>query len=65
VAQYHNRMPVVLEDSQFDDWKRGPPDQAADMMKPYSGEIEAWEVPAEVGNVKDNRPELIERVGLV
>ena len=65
VAQYHNRMPVVLEHSQFDDWMRGPPDQAAELMQPYGGEIEAWEVPAEVGNVKNNRPELMERVGLL
>jgi hypothetical protein len=37
---------------------------AAEMMKPYSGAIEAWEVGADVGNVKNNRPELMERVGL-
>jgi putative SOS response-associated peptidase YedK len=65
VAQYHNRMPVVLDDSQFDDWMRGTPDQAAALMKPYAGAIEAWEVGAEVRNVKNNRPELIERVGLL
>ena len=64
-AQYHDRMPVVLEDSQFDEWLRGTPDQAAEMMKPYAGEIEAWEVGAEVGNVKNNRPELMERAALL
>jgi putative SOS response-associated peptidase YedK len=64
VAQYHNRMPVVLDDSQFDDWMRDTPDQAATLMKPYAGAIEAWEVGAEVGNVRNNRPELVERVGL-
>jgi hypothetical protein len=42
-----------------------PATLGAEMMKPYAGEIEAWEVGAEVGNVKNNRPELIERVGLV
>jgi putative SOS response-associated peptidase YedK len=26
VAQYHNRMPVVLDDSQFDEWMRSTPD---------------------------------------
>jgi putative SOS response-associated peptidase YedK len=31
VAQYHNRMPVVLDDAQFD-WMRGTPDQAAEMI---------------------------------
>jgi|HubBroStandDraft_6_1064221.scaffolds.fasta_scaffold433893_1 hypothetical protein len=41
---------------------RGTPDQAAELMKPYAGAIEAWEVGAEAGNVKNNRPELMERV---
>jgi putative SOS response-associated peptidase YedK len=44
---------------------RGTPDQAAELMKPYAGAIEAWEVGAEAGNVKNNRPELMERVGLL
>src|SRR5260370_26404327 len=56
VAQYHNRMPVVLDDSQFDDWTRGTPDQAAALMKPYAAAIEAREVGAEVGNVNNNLP---------
>jgi putative SOS response-associated peptidase YedK len=38
---------------------------AAADVKPYAGEIEAWEVGAKVGNVKNNRPELMERVGLL
>jgi putative SOS response-associated peptidase YedK len=58
-------MPVVLEDSQFDEWMRGAPDLAATLMKPYAGAIDAWEVGAEVGNVRNNRPELVERVGLL
>jgi hypothetical protein len=52
LAQYHNRMPVVLDDSQFDDWMRGTPDQAAALIKPYAGEIETSQFGAEVGNVK-------------
>jgi putative SOS response-associated peptidase YedK len=62
--QYHDRMPVVLEEQQFDDWMRGPPELAARMMKPYGGAIEAWEVGSEVGNVKNNRRELMERAEL-
>jgi putative SOS response-associated peptidase YedK len=58
-------MPDVLDDSQFDDWMRGTPDQAAALRKPYAGEIEACEVGAELGNVKNSRPELMERVGLL
>jgi hypothetical protein len=38
--------------------------QAAPLMRHYAGAIEAWEVGAEVGNVKNNRPELMEQVGL-
>jgi len=30
---------------------------------PYPGTIEAWKVNADVGNVKNNRPELMERWG--
>jgi putative SOS response-associated peptidase YedK len=58
-------MPVVLDDSQFDDWMRDTPEEAAALMKPYAGTIEAWEVAAEVGNVRNNRPELMERVSLL
>jgi putative SOS response-associated peptidase YedK len=58
-------MPVVLDDSEFDDWMRGTPDQAAALMKPYAGAIEAWEVGPAVGNVKNNAPELMDRVGLL
>jgi len=60
-AAYHDRMPVVLGESQFEDWMRLPPEAAAGMMKPYAGEIAAWPVPKEIGNVRNNRPELMER----
>jgi putative SOS response-associated peptidase YedK len=35
------------------------------MMKPYTGALDIWEVAAEVGNVKNNRPELLDRVALL
>jgi putative SOS response-associated peptidase YedK len=44
---------------------RGTPDHAVALMAPHDGAIEAWEVSADVGNVRNNRPELIERVGLL
>jgi hypothetical protein len=34
------------------------------MMKPY-GAIEAWQVGPDVGNVRNNRPELLDRFALV
>ncbi len=61
-AKYHERMPLILEESQFDDWMRGPPELAAAMMKPYAGKLEVWAVSPDVGNVKNNRPELMEPV---
>jgi putative SOS response-associated peptidase YedK len=64
-APYHDRMPLVIEGGQFEDWMRGPPELAAEMMKPYAGAIDVWEVAREVGNVRNNKPELMERVGLL
>lgn len=64
-AAYHDRMPLVLGESQFEDWMRGPPELAAEMMKPYAGPIDVWEVSSDVGAVRNNRPELMQRVALV
>jgi putative SOS response-associated peptidase YedK len=64
VSAYHTRMPVVLDDSQFDEWMRATPDQAAKLMQPYAGGIDAWEVSSDVGNVRNNRPDLPEPVAL-
>jgi putative SOS response-associated peptidase YedK len=61
-ATYHDRMPLVLDESQFEDWMREPPERAAEMMEPYGGAIDVWQVPSDVGNVRNNRPELMERV---
>lgn len=62
---YHDRMPLVLEESQFEDWMRGPPELASPIMQPYGGVIDLWEVGAEVGNVRNNRPGLMERASLL
>jgi putative SOS response-associated peptidase YedK len=64
-AQYHDRMPLVLEEGQFEDWMRSPPEEASKMMQPYSGAVEAWEVSPDVGNVRNNRPDLMERAALL
>ncbi|MCW5734044.1 MAG: SOS response-associated peptidase [Enhydrobacter sp.] len=63
-SSYHDRMPVILEEDQFDDWMRSPPEIAAQIMKPYGGAIDVWEVGSDVGNVRNNRPDLMERVAL-
>jgi putative SOS response-associated peptidase YedK len=53
-----------LAHPRFDDWTRGTPDQAAALMGPYAGALDAWEVGAEVGNVKNIRPEKGKRLSL-
>lgn len=40
---------------------RLPADAAAEMMKPYGGAIDVWPVGRDVGNVRDNRPDLMDR----
>jgi putative SOS response-associated peptidase YedK len=62
---YHDRMPLVLEESQFEDWMRGPAERAAGTMKPYAGRIDVWQVSSEVGAVKNNWPHLMERATLL
>jgi hypothetical protein len=53
-----------LVQSQFD-WMRERVEEAAKMMKPYAGEVEAWEVDEAVGQVRNKRPELTGRVALL
>jgi putative SOS response-associated peptidase YedK len=53
---------IPFEEGQFEDRMREPPDRAAGMMQPYAGLIDAWQVPAAVGNVTNNGPALIERI---
>src|SRR5690606_16179605 len=35
VADVHDRMPVILEQSDWSDWLDGPPDQARLLCRPY------------------------------
>lgn len=63
-APYHDRIPLVLEEHQFEDWMRASPGQAAGMMAAYGGAIEAWPVSSDVGQVRNNRPDLVEPVVL-
>ena len=64
-AKYHDRMPLILDENQFDDWMRAPAEEAAKMMRPYGGALDIWEVSPDVGNVKNNRQGLMERSALL
>ena len=62
MAPVHNRMPVILHPGDFDRWlDREPTDQPPiDLLRPFpADEMEAFEVSKDVGNVKNNSPELL------
>ena len=64
VAPLHDRMPVILEPKDYDRWldvsdkDARPP---VDLLRPFPAEkMTAWPVGREVGNVKNDCPELME-----
>ena len=56
----HNRMPVILHESDFNRWLSrddNPAQPPIDLMRPFpADEMEAFEVSKSVGNVKNNSP---------
>jgi putative SOS response-associated peptidase YedK len=59
-AQFHNRMPLVLDRDTWDLWMKGDPDAAAALMKPANEDVlVSRPVSKAVGNVKNNGPELL------
>lgn len=67
VAEVHDRMPVVLEPSQFDQWMLGTPDEAAALMRPAAEDVlQKWAVSKAVNSSKAPKddPSLIIRVDL-
>ena len=62
-AQFHNRMPLVLEPNTWDLWMKGEPDAAAALMKPANEDaLVSRPVSKVVNNVKNNGPELLDFV---
>jgi putative SOS response-associated peptidase YedK len=61
----HNRMPVILHRQDYGRWL-APADPAqlpVDILKPYPAEeMKVWPVSQDVGNVVNNRPELVEQI---
>ena len=60
----HNRMPVILAPEHFETWLDEEADTAEleSLLKPYEGELEAYEVDKRVGKVRENDEGLIEPV---
>lgn len=61
----HNRMPVILHRQDYERWL-APADPAqlpVELLRPFPAEeMKAWKVGQDVGNVRNNRPELREPV---
>jgi putative SOS response-associated peptidase YedK len=61
----HDRIPVILHRQDYDRWlEPGDPAQLpVDLLRPYPAEgMKTWKVGADVGNVRNNNPALIERL---
>jgi putative SOS response-associated peptidase YedK len=59
---YHDRMPAILDPKDYDRWlaPAEPSHLPVDLLRPYAAEaMKAWKVGSDVGNVRNNRPELI------
>ena len=65
VAEVHDRMPVVLDESQFEQWMNGTPDEAAELMKPAPEDVlRKWRVSKRINSSRTPKddPTLIEEV---
>ena len=60
-SSVHNRMPVILHQRDYDEWLlRDDGAQPVHLMKPFpASEMQAREVSRDVGNVRNNHPELL------
>ena len=65
VQPLHDRMPVIIPAKDYDRWLQ-PGDPArppVDLLRPFDADkMTAWKVDGGVGNVKNDRPELIDQI---
>jgi putative SOS response-associated peptidase YedK len=61
VEPMHDRMPVIVPQRDNYRWLRADPDRPPiDLLRPFDADkTTAWKVDKAVGNVKNDRPELI------
>jgi putative SOS response-associated peptidase YedK len=62
VQPMHDRMPVIIPERDYDHWLKADPERPSiDLLRPFEGDkMTAWKVDRAVGNVKNDRPALIE-----
>jgi putative SOS response-associated peptidase YedK len=61
MAELHNRMPVILDTSDFDQWlsEESDLDNLESLLVPYAGELTAHPVDKRVGRVRENDAGLV------
>ena len=62
MAKLHDRMPVILAPEDYDRWldpEVTDPAEVQDLLKPYSGEMQAYPVSSAVNSPRNNGPELL------
>jgi len=65
VAEFHDRMPVILEAKDFEQWERGDVEDAATLMKPVADDLlQKWQVSKRVNSSRadGDNPTLIDSV---
>lgn len=60
----HNRLPAILEPDQVRTWLEGQWTDAGSILRPYEGDIDVVAVSNDVGNVRNNHPELLRPLDL-
>jgi putative SOS response-associated peptidase YedK len=60
MAAIHDRMPVILDPDDYQNWMQATPAEATTLIRPYPAErMRAYAVGKAVGNVRNNSPELV------
>jgi putative SOS response-associated peptidase YedK len=65
VQPMHDRMPVIIPERDHDRWLDVSDTQRLpmDLLRPFDAdEMTAWKVGKDVGNVKNDRPDLVEEI---
>jgi putative SOS response-associated peptidase YedK len=58
-AQFHDRMPCVLELEDVETWLRASPDEAAALMRPAKDVLQERPLGKAINSVKSNSAELL------
>jgi putative SOS response-associated peptidase YedK len=55
----HNRMPVIIEEKDYEKYLDGEESDAHKLLVPFKGKLETWRVSTKVGNPENNNKDLI------